>query len=134
MGWDDFANGGRDLLDNREIIDNMSKQDIGKKVWECEEEVTFIVKYKVVAKDRDELISNKPGLSFCNLEIKQHMRENNDNKKDMTYDYRIRCCESKEISEPFETSDQVVEKFEKDEDGNDMKWSGYFDIDHKSGF
>ena len=112
----------------------MSKQDIGKKVWECEEEVTFIVKYKVVAKDRSELISNKPGLSFCNLEIKQHMRENNDNKKDMTYDYRIRCCESKEISEPFETSDQVVEKFEKDENGNDMKWSGYFDIDHKSGF
>ena len=34
MGWDDFANGGRDLLDNREIIDNMSKQDIGKKdIW-----------------------------------------------------------------------------------------------------
>ena len=134
MGWDDFANGGNDLQDNIQIIDTMSKQDIGKKVWECEEEVTFIVKYKVVAKDRSELISNKPGLSFCNLEIKQHMRENNDNKKDMTYDYRIRCCESKEISEPFETSDQVVEKFEKDEDGNDMKWSGYFDIDHKSGF
>ena len=134
MGWDNFANGGRDLQDNREIIDTLSNQDVGKKVYECEEEVTFIVKYKVVAKDRSELISNKPGLSFCNLEIKQHMRENNDNKKDMTYDYRIRCCESKEISEPFETSDQVVEKFEKDEDGNDMKWSGYFDIDHKSGF
>ena len=134
MGWDNFTNGGNDLQDNREIIDTLSKQDVGKKVYECVEEVTFIVKYKVVAKDRSELISNKPGLSFCNLEIKQHMRENNDNKKDMTYDYRIRCCESKEISEPFETSDQVVEKFEKDEDGNDMKWSGYFDIDHKSGF
>ena len=134
MGWDNFANGGNDLQDNRQIIDTMSKQDVGKKVYECVEEVTFIVKYKVVAKDRSELISNKPGLSFCNLEIKQHMRENNDNKKDMTYHYRIRCCESKEISEPFETSDQVVEKFEKDEDGNDMKWSGYFDIDHKSGF
>ena len=131
MGWDNFANGGNDLQDNRQIIDTMSKQDVGKKVYECVEEVTFIVKYKVVAKDRSELISNKPGLSFCNLEIKQHMRENNDNKKDMTYDYRIRCCESKEISEPFETSDQVVEKFEKDEDGNDMKWSGYLDIEHK---
>ena len=131
MGWDNFTNGGNDLQDNRQIIDTMSKQDVGKKVYECVEEVTFIVKYKVVAKDRSELISNKPGLSFCNLEIKQHMRENNDNKKDMTYDYRIRCCESKEISEPFETSDQVVEKFEKDEDGNDMKWSGYLDIEHK---
>ena len=131
MGWDDFANGGRDLLDNREIIDNMSKQDIGKKIWECEEEVTFIVKYKVVAKDRSELISNKPGLSFCNLEVKKHLRENNDNKKDMTYDYRIRCCESKEIKEPYESSDEVVEKFEQDEEGNDMKWSAYLDIEHK---
>ena len=134
MGWDDFTNGGRDLQDNRSIMDNMTKQDIGKKVWECEEEVTFIVKYKVVAKDRSELISNRPGLSFCNLEVKQHLREHNDNKKDMTYDYRIRCCESKELREPFETSDQVIEKFEKDLDGNDDKHNGYLDIDHKSGF
>ena len=131
MGWDNFANGGNDLQDNRQIIDTMSKQDVGKKVYECVEEVTFIVKYKVVAKDRSELISNKPGLSFCNLEIKQHMRENNDNKKDMTYDYRIRCCESKEIKEPYESSDEVVEKFEQDEEGNDMKWSAYLDIEHK---
>ena len=134
MGWDNFANGGNDLQDNRQIIDTMSKQDVGKKVYECVEEVTFIVKYKVVAKDRSELISNKPGLSFCNLEVKQHLRENNDNKKDMTFDYRIKCCESKELREPFETSDQVIEKFEKDLDGNDDKHNSYLDIDHKSGF
>ena len=131
MGWDNFTNGGNDLQDNREIIDTLSKQDVGKKVYECVEEVTFIVKYKVVAKDRSELISNKPGLSFCNLEVKKHLRENNDNKKDMTYDYRIRCCDSKELEEPYETIDEVVEKFEKDEKGKDMKWSGYLDIEHK---
>ena len=131
MGWDNFTNGGNDLQDNREIIDTLSKQDVGKKVYECVEEVSFIVKYKVVAKDRSELISNKPGLSFCNLEIKQHMRENNDNKKDMTYDYRIKCCESKELEEPYESIDEVVEKFEQDEEGNDMKWSAYLDIEHK---
>tara|TARA_Y100001938_G_C8095196_1_gene437659 strand:+ start:2831 stop:3232 length:402 start_codon:yes stop_codon:yes gene_type:complete len=131
MGWDDFSNGGRDLQDNREIIDTLSKQDVGKKVYECVEEVTFIVKYKVVAKDRSELINNKPGLSFCNLEVKKHLLENNDNKKDMTYDYRIRCCESKELEEPYESIDEVVEKFEQDEEGNDMKWSAYLDIEHK---
>jgi len=131
MGWDDFSNGGRDLQDNREIIDTLSKQDVGKKVYEFVEEVTFIVKYKVVAKDRSELINNKPGLSFCNLEVKKHLLENNDNKKDMTYDYRIRCCESKELEEPYESIDEVVEKFEQDEEGNDMKWSAYLDIEHK---
>ena len=50
MGWDNFANGGNDLQDNRHIIDTMSKQDVGKKVYECVEEVTFIVKYKVLQK------------------------------------------------------------------------------------
>ena len=69
MAWDDFANNGNDLQDNRSIIDSLNKYDAGKKVYEVEEEVTFIVKYKVIAKDKSELITNKPGTSFSNLDI-----------------------------------------------------------------
>ena len=37
----------------------------------------------------------------------------------------------KNYTEEKETIDEVVEKFEKDEKGKDMKWSGYLDIEHK---
>ena len=129
MAWDDFANNGNDLQDNRSIIDSLNKYDAGKKVYEVEEEVTFIVKYKVIAKDKSELITNKPGTSFSNLDIPEYMRKNNDDKSDLTFDYRVRCCESKSIKED-ETSDEVVLKYEKDLDGKDDLNNSYMDIDN----
>jgi hypothetical protein len=128
MGWDNFANDGNDLQDNRSIIDTLNKHDAGKKVYEVEEEVTFIVKYKVVAKDKSELITNKPGISFSNLDIPEYMRKNNDDKRDLTFDYRVRCCESKSIKED-ETLEEVVLKYEKDLDGKDDLKNSYIDIE-----
>ena len=60
------------------------------------------------------------------------MRKNNDDKRDLTFDYRVRCCESKSIKED-ETSDKVVLKYEKDLDGKDDLNNSYIDID-KNGF
>ena len=129
MAWDDFADGGKELQDNKQIIDVLTKHDTGKKVYEVEEEVTFIVRYKVIAKDTNELITNKAGLSYSNLDIPQHMRENSDDKRDLTFDYRVRCCESKSIKED-ETNDKVVLKYEKDLDGKDDTNNSYLDLDN----
>lgn len=68
-------------------------------------------------------------MSFSNLDIPQHMRENNEDKRDLTFDYRVRCCDSKSIKES-ETSDKVVLKYEKDLDGKDDTSNSYLDLDN----
>ena len=77
MGWDYWT---KDFT--FEDKPDLDEKDIGLKEFEIEEDVHFTVKYKVLAKDKSDLIDKKVYLGGASLEID---KDGDDVGK--TYDY-----------------------------------------------
>ena len=65
MGWDNFTGDGANCNEKPDI----EKKHLGSKEYEVEVDVVFTVKYKVIAKDDDDLREKKMYLGGVPLEI-----------------------------------------------------------------
>ena len=54
MGWDDWTSKFK-----FECLPDTDEKDVGLKEFEVEEDIVFTVKYKVLAKDKSDLIDKK---------------------------------------------------------------------------
>ena len=101
MGWDDWTS-----KFNFEEKPDTDEKDVGLKEFEIQEDVIFTVKYKVLAKDKMDLIDKKVYLGGATLEI-----DKDDKDVGKTYDYYVKNWGTEHTKEN-ETGKEVV----KDED------------------
>ena len=80
MGWDDWTSKFK-----FECKPDTDEKDVGLKEFEVEEDIVFTVKYKVLAKDKSDLIDKKVYLGSASLEID---KDGDDVGK--TYDYYVK--------------------------------------------
>ena len=87
----------------------LSSEDIGKKVYEIEEEITYVVKTQVIAKDDDEAFNK---YLECNETVNSEGYNAKDNGSDVVNSY------AKEYSEQKGTTliGTIQKEDEKDED------------------
>ena len=87
----------------------LSSEDIGKKVYEIEEEITYVVKTQVIAKDDDEAFNK---YLECNETVNSEGYNAKDNGSDVVNSY------AKEYSEQKGTTliGTIKREDEKDED------------------
>jgi hypothetical protein len=64
MGWDDWTSKFK-----FECKPDTDEKDVGLKEFEVEEDIIFTVKYKVLAKDKSDLIDKKVKLTTITLKI-----------------------------------------------------------------
>ena len=110
MGWDDWTSKFK-----FECQPDTDEKDVGLKEFEVEEDVIFTVKYKVLAKDKMDLIDKKIYLGGASLEI---------NKDDggKTYDYYVKNWGTENTKET-ETGRSVVKEYGKDKEDFEIKLS-----------
>ena len=116
MSWDNWSNGGRDLTDKRDIEMDLKDKDVGLKEFEVEKVVTFVVRYKTLAKDKYEL--DDLYLGWSDLDIGDL-----ENKK--VYDFKIRNCGESEETKPYETGSKVEKEYwaeKKDKDFDEKEY------------
>ena len=108
MGWDDWTSNF-----NFEEKPDTDEKDVGLKEFEVEEDVVFTVKYKILAKDKSDLIDKKVYLGGATLEI---------DKKDAgkTYDYYVKNWGAEKTKET-ETGRVVIKECGKDDEGKEDK-------------
>ena len=110
MGWDDWTS-----KFNFEEKPDTDEKDVGLKEFEVEEDVIFTVKYKVLAKDKSDLIDKKVYLGGASLEID---KDGDDVGK--TYDYYVKNWGTEKTKET-ETGRSVVKEYGKDDEGKEDK-------------
>jgi len=113
MGWDNFASN----FNFESKPTSLENKDVGLKEFEIVEDVIFTVKYKVLAKDKNDLIDKKVYLGGANLEIDKTF--NNDNE-DKTYDYSVKNWGTENTKET-ETGRVIVKECATDENGKEDK-------------
>ena len=115
MGWDNWTNSS-DLQDKSDIESNLKETDVGLQEFEVEKTVTFVVKYKTLAKDKYSL--DHLYLGCANLDIGDTTE---DNKK--VYDFSI-----KNYGESDEKTRQTLNEVEKIYDDEDHQRGDDFEI------
>lgn len=110
MGWDDWTS-----KFNFEEKPDVDEKDVGLKEFEVEEDVIFTVKYKVLAKDKMDLIDKKVYLGGASLEID---KDGDDVGK--TYDYHVKNWGTENTKE-IETGRVVIKEYGKDDEGKEDK-------------
>ena len=108
MGWDDWTNKFK-----FECKPDTDEKDVGLKEFEVEEDIIFTVKYKVLAKDKSDLIDKKVYLGGASLEI-----DKDDGGK--TYDYYVKNWGTENTKET-ETGRAVVKEYGTTDDGKEDK-------------
>ena len=108
MGWDDWTNKFK-----FECKPDTDEKDVGLKEFEVEEDIIFTVKYKVLAKDKSDLIDKKVYLGGASLEI-----DKDDGGK--TYDYYVKNWGTENTKET-ETGRAVIKEYGTDDDGKEDK-------------
>ena len=98
MGWDNFTGDGANCNEKPDI----EKKHLGSKEYEVEVDVVFTVKYKVIAKDDDDLREKKMNLGGVPLEI-------DTDRGGECYDMRIKNWGT-ENEKTTETGDVVIQK------------------------
>ena len=106
MGWDYWT---KDFT--FEDKPDLDEKDIGLKEFEIEEDVHFTVKYKVLAKDKMDLIDKKVYHGGAELKID---KDGNDVRK--TYDYAVKNWGTDNTKET-ETLNKVVKEYGTTDDG-----------------
>ena len=110
MGWDDWTS-----KFNFEEKPDTDEKDVGLKEFEVEEDIIFTVKYKVLAKDKSDLIDKKVYLGGASLEI-----DKDDDDVGKTYDYYVKNWGTENTKET-ETGRVVIKEYGKDDDGTEDK-------------
>ena len=121
MGWDDWTS--KFKFEEKPDTD---EKDVGLKEFEVEEDIIFTVKYKVLAKDKSDLIDKKVYLGGASLEI---------NKDDVgkTYDYYVKNWGTENTKET-ETGRAVVKEYGTTDDGKEDKEDFEIILDDGTGF
>jgi len=110
MGWDDWTS--KFKFEEKPDTD---EKDVGLKEFEVEEDIIFTVKYKVLAKDKSDLIGKKVYLGGASLEI-----DKDDDDVGKTYDYYVKNWGTEKTKET-ETGRAVVKEYGTDNDGKEDK-------------
>ena len=110
MGWDDWTS-----KFNFEEKPDTDEKDVGLKEFEVEEDIHFTVKYKVLAKDKSDLIEKKVYLGGASLEID---KDGDDVGK--TYAYHVKNCGTEKTKET-EPGRVVIKECGKDDEGKEDK-------------
>ena len=110
MGWDDWTSKFK-----FECQPDTDEKDVGLKEFEVEEDVIFTVKYKVLAKDKSDLIDKKVYLGGASLEI-----DKNDEDIGKTYDYYVKNWGTENTKET-ETGRAVIKEYGTDNNGKEDK-------------
>ena len=110
MGWDDWTSKFK-----FECLPDTGEKDVGLKEFEVEEDIHFTVKYKVLAKDKSDLIDKKVYLGGASLEID---KDGDDVGK--TYDYYVKNWGTENTKET-ETGRAVIKEYGKDDEGKEDK-------------
>ena len=110
MGWDDWTS-----KFNFEEKPDTDEKDVGLKEFEVEEDIVFTVKYKVLAKDKSDLIDKKVYLGGASLEIDKDSKD-----VGKTYDYYVKNWGTEKTKET-ETGRSVVKEYGKDDEGKEDK-------------
>ena len=110
MGWDDWTS-----KFTFECLPDTSEKDVGLKEFEVEEDIIFTVKYKVLAKDKSDLIDKKVYLGGASLEI-----DKDDDDVGKTYDYYVKNWGTENTKET-ETGRAVIKEYGTDDDGKEDK-------------
>ena len=110
MGWDDWTSKFK-----FECKPDTDEKDVGLKEFEVEEDVIFTVKYKVLAKDKSDLIDKKVYLGGASLEI-----DKDDDDVGKTYDYYVKNWGTENTQET-ETGRAVVKEYGTTVDGEEDK-------------
>ena len=110
MGWDDWTS-----KFNFEEKPDVDEKDVGLKEFEVEEDIIFTVKYKVLAKDKSDLIDKKVYLGGASLEI-----DKDDKDVGKTYDYYVKNWGTEKTKET-ETGRVVIKEYGKDDEGKEDK-------------
>ena len=122
MGWDDWTNKFK-----FECKPDTDEKDVGLKEFEVEEDVIFTVKYKVLAKDKSDLIDKKVYLGGASLEIDK------DGDVGKTYDYYVKNWGTENTKET-ETGRAVVKEYGTTVDGKEDKEDFEIILDDGTGF
>ena len=109
MGWDDWTSNF-----SFEEKPDTDEKDVGLKEFEVQEDVIFTVKYKVLAKDKSDLIDKKVYLGGASLEIEK------DGDCGKTYSYHVKNWGTENTKET-ETGREVVKEYGTDENGKEDK-------------
>ena len=123
MGWDDWTSKFK-----FECKPDTDEKDVGLKEFEVEEDVIFTVKYKVLAKDKSDLIDKKVYLGGASLEID---KDGDDVGK--TYDYYVKNWGTENTKET-ETGRAVVKEYGTTVDGEEDKEDFEIILDDGTGF
>ena len=99
MGWDSF-----EISNYNKTPTCLDDKQVGLREFEVEEDIIFTAKYKVLAKDKSDLIDKKVYLGGVNIKIK-------DDNEDNIYDLSVKNWGTENLKEN-ETGKKVV----KDED------------------
>ena len=99
MGWDSF-----EISNYNKTPTCLDDKQVGLQEFEVEEDIIFTAKYKVLAKDKSDLIDKKIYLGGVNIKIK-------DDNEDNIYDLSVKNWGTENLKEN-ETGKKVV----KDED------------------
>ena len=108
MGWDDWTS--KFKFEEKPDTD---EKDVGLKEFEVEEDIVFTVKYKVLAKDKSDLIDKKVCLGSASLDI-----DKDDGGK--TYDYYVKNWGTENTKET-ETGRAVIKEYGTTVDGKEDK-------------
>jgi len=123
MGWDDWTNKFK-----FECKPDTDEKDVGLKEFEVEEDIIFTVKYKVLAKDKSDLIGKKVYLGGASLEI-----DKDDDDVGKTYDYYVKNWGTENTKET-ETGRAVVKEYGTTDDGKEDKEDFEIILDDGTGF
>ena len=102
MGWDNLK--VEDYIDEPTIDEN----DVGKQEYEVEVDVHFTVKYKVLAKDKTDLIDKTIYVGGADLTFK-------DDKLDNIYDLKVKNWGTDNEKESVTYRAVIAKKIDKDE-------------------
>jgi len=119
MGWDNWTS--KFTFEQKPDTD---EKDVGLKEFEVEEDIIFTVKYKVLAKDKSDLIDKKVYLGGASLEI-----DKDDDDVGKTYDYYVKNWGTEKTKET-ETGRVVIKEYGKDDEGKEDKEDFEIKLDH----
>ena len=109
MGWDDWTSNF-----SFEEKPDTDEKDVGLKEFEVQEDVIFTVKYKVLAKDKSDLIDKKVYLGGASLEIEK------DGDCGKTYNYHVKNWGTENTKET-ETGREIIKEYGTTVDGKEDK-------------
>jgi len=114
MGWDSWTSDFK--FEEKPSLD---EKDIGLKEFEVEEDVIFTVKYKVLAKDKMDLIDKKIYLGGAELKID---KDSDDVGK--TYDFAVKNWGTENTKET-DKGREVIKKHNESRDSEDFHEEDY---------